>query len=309
MFRNVDLHQSVTHRDFGWFTRVVAPDGFAIEHRSWLGDETRIEETRIEFIWRFDITPAGNTGVIKIYNLLPETVDHFQHGKLVRLEAGWRPISQHSLLVLHGTIVGIKTTELAPSKTVDIHIGDAPEVWNTKVVQHTWPRGVQRSTVFRDLAGMAGLPIRVFEPAQDGPYPRGLAVRGPLKYAMEMVAKDMRSKFYLYNRKFYLLPPGRGIDSNVVWDGRHGLFDLSQRIRVPQDGWLKAMLEGFDPAGWELAAELTPPIGPDTILRVESRDYQGRVRVVQGVHFSDGDRYATIIDAVPLGPNKVVISL
>jgi hypothetical protein len=289
---------------YGWEVRIVAPDGTEFVHSNIpydRGPAGRTEELKIEFEWHFDTTPEPNWGIAKLYNVRPRTLKRFPVGAPVLIKAGWKPPTRNNLLVIRGTIDQIEETwPKGSERTMDLHFSDATEIMLTKHISHTWRRHVKYSTVFQDLVTMSGLKLRKFNPYKDDEYPRGKYFFRPLKWAMEEVAMDMESKFYVYNREIYLMHKDESIPSGVTWNGEKGLADYYQPIRLPADHFPKVHWEGFEPAGWRFPALFTPRVGPDSRIKIEANDFEGNVRVVRGVDFLDGHHFLTVVDAVPL---------
>jgi hypothetical protein len=124
---------------------------------------------------------------------------------------------------------------------------------------------------------------------------------------MRMVARDMRSKLYVYNRQIVLAKPDDTVGDEVVWSQITGLQKIQRAIRGTQDATAKVGYAGYEPVAYRIRNLFTPEVGPDTPLRVidVSPDpfrlmAEGRFRVTRGIHFCDGDAYITEVDVVPI---------
>jgi hypothetical protein len=293
----------------GWVIRVQG-SGQEYVHRSFVHDRmlsALTGEIRIDFTWEFDTTPELNIGTVLLYNLDNSRIEEFKKGGSIQLKCGWQGVTEETRLVIHGTIEAVEDFTEGEMRAFKIIFTDAPEHIHTKIGARTWKPNVSYSRVFLDDAKDLGLPIKLFNPARDGLYRTGMNCFRNIWQHMRMVARDMRSKLYVYNRQIVLAKPDDTVGDEVVWSQITGLQKIQRAIRGTQDATAKVGYAGYEPVAYRIRNLFTPEVGPDTPLRVidVSPDpfrlmAEGRFRVTRGIHFCDGDAYITEVDVVPI---------
>lgn len=152
--------------------------------------------------------------------------------------------------------------------------------------------------------------MELFRPAATPVYERrGKTFFRPGWMALDELARDMESKYYVNNRAIVVLPKGEGIPSDVLLDdGTNGfpIVTRSSRIHEETDGFYKNEYEEFEPADVRVRTMLNPDIGPDTILEIVHEEIGGRYRVIRGEHWSAGNEFLTEFDAVLLEEPEVI---
>jgi hypothetical protein len=292
----------------GWVIRVKG-SGQEYVHRSFIHDRvvsSLTDEVRIDFTWEFDTTPELNIGTVWLYNLENERLDEFKKGGPLTLKASWQGLTEETKLVINGTIEAVEDYTESEMRAFKIIFTDAPEHIHTKISARTWKPNVSYSRVFLDDVKDLGLPLKVFQPARDGLYRSGMNCFRNVWQHMRMVARDMRSKLYVYNREVVLLPPDGTIGQEVTWSQITGLQKIQRAIRNTQDASAKVKFAKYEPVAYRIKNLFTPEVGPDTVIHLMSVEpsmklmVEGKFRVVRGIHYCDGTQYATEVDVVPL---------
>lgn len=304
----------------GWVIKVQGT-GQEYVHRSFVHDRgvsSTTDEIRIDFSWEFDTTPELNIGTVWLYNLENERIAEFPKGGPIRLKLSWQntPVSSSPGLEVFGTVEAIEDFVESEMRAFKIIFTDAPECLQTKVAALSWKPNVKYSRVFLDdfadlqgSSGGSGLPalrLKAFKPARDGIYRSGMNNFRNTWQHMRMVARDMRSKLYVYNREVVLLPPGAPFGPTVTWSQVTGLQKVQRAILNTQDASAKVKYASYEPVAYRMQNLFTPEIGPDSIVRVISVDPsvklmgEGTHRVVRGRHYCHGDQYMTEVDCVPI---------
>lgn len=298
----------VPRQGLGWVIKVKGAGGTEFVHRSFVHDRVLSQvtnEVAIDFEYEFDTTPELNAGIVKLYNLDNRRIEEFPKGGPLELKAAWQGLTEETLLVMHGTVDAVEDYVEGEKRAFKIYFTDGPEVYKS-ISARTWKPGVSYSKVFLDLAKDTGLKVKVFNPAVDKVYRTGMNVFGPTWPAMRMVARDMRSKLYVFNREIYLLKPDGVVGPEVTWSYVTGLQKLQRAVTLTQDARNKLQFAKYEPATHRIKNLFTPEIGPDAVINLLGEEF-GRYRVVRGIHKCDGKEYITEVDAVKLDMTKTQI--
>ena len=288
---------------FGWETRVII-DGVEFVHNSLVshkrggepGPGKRPIEVPIHFFLPFNLLSEAKIGLIRLHNLRNTSARLFEKGKILQLRAGWLPWNRFQILEMDLVIETVNFSERTPTRwTVDVRVGDASERLLTQMVSRTWPRCVRKSRVFRDLIDMLGLPVAIFRIARDGIYRRGKVFYHPLYHAIEELARDTGSLFWIYNREVHVIPPEVALLPSVLLAPGTGLIRVQRALQEEADGLPKIWPQPPDPAIYHVRSFLNPLLRPARHVQVRGKFLRGDFRVVRGAHYYMGERYSTVV--------------
>lgn len=270
----------------GFQTKVTSPTGEVFKVDSWKHDDKN--QQRIPFYWNFDETSSPNIGKVTLTNITNRQIEEFQDRKELRLQMGWLPQGKNDQLIMKGTILNTKTTHMSNRTThaTDITFRDTPLSYHTQYVSRSWSKGVSASQVLKDLIqDEIGTTFSLFKPNREIIYRRGKSFYGSLIKAIQQVASTLRSKFFFFNRRPYLLPP---------------ISTLPQPIELQEQDIVQGLSSKKDKEK-EITCFLNTRIKPSSKVKLNTEQTQGQFRVFSGKHHSpNGKRFRTEIQGVQL---------
>lgn len=262
----------------GFKIKVIPPSGRPFVRKSWQvrgqGSSSQKQIT-ISLDFSFSDTPAPNEGIVSLHNIHNSDIQKFEKDKKIEIKAGWLPQGQNDQLVLEGVIKKVEPYDLEKRHTwaIDVLFYDVKNELFTTQVSKDWGPGTSATTVFQYLVqNELGAQFEVFNPAKSYTYPRGKTIYKPLRIALRNVARDLESKYFIYNRKVYLLPPDTPNGSAGTLSTERG--NLINRQPAKEDGQYK------------VTSLFNTRIKPTSKVKVSSNDVDKSLRIKHGRHYT-----------------------
>ena len=236
-----------------------------------------IEGLDIDFSIEFSDSPEPNIHEITVWNM--ETP--VKKGDRVILNAGYKGDIG---VLCNGFIEDYEIFQGADREVV-LYVGEVVPPYQ-KDIKIAYSPGVKADFVMRDLLSRYGYQIGDFQIFKNISYPYGFAVDGSISEAVERIAKDTESQFYMRKDRLFTKPPKKGYSSGFLLNPDTGLLNSPERMQVN------------DKQGWRVLALMNHRIDVDSIIQVDSRLVNGTFRVIRGRHTSD---FQTEMEVLPYG--------
>lgn len=277
----------------GFRVKLIAPDGTEYQRNSWQVRSTKgvKDQKKITFEFNFSSQPTPNRGVVSIENVKNSDIQKFKKEKKVQLEMGWLPSGQNQPLVIEGLIDDVKPYDMQKRTkwAIDIFFHDVPATFFNKHVSDDWGPGTQAEEVFKSLVyDKLGIEFKTLRPKRQFQYHRGKTIYKPLRQALRNVARDLHSKYFIYNNKAHIMSSKDFVNKTAILNTQKG----NLLNRQPATG-----SEGYNITG--LFSTKIVPMGK---AQVQSNDVNQTLRVLKGRHYSDkaGKKFRTEFTGVPL---------
>lgn len=243
----------------------------------------------IHFQLRFDTEPEPNQATINIFNLADKTVNKFNRGETVILNAGYEAD--------FGTILAGVIDErrsfwqtvrgAGNERILRLEAGDATDKWLQTRISKSYKAGIKASQVIADMTKMFGLEIGAIRLPKDVTYPAGRSFSGPLQAGLRQVVEDCGAKLHISNGAIFVLRPEQGNEIAFVLRHDTGLVESPELIETEEG------------EKWRVISLLNHRFRADSIIKVESRNLTGFCRVVKGEHICADEDFETRMEVVP----------
>lgn len=166
-------------------------------------------------------------------------------------------------------------------KILEMHVGDSVAKWSKVKVCRTWQKNIKASAVINDLINMFELDIGKIEAGTDKKYQSGISFNCKLKVALEQMAKETESDFFLRNGRLYFQSKeDDGIKTGVQLTSKTGLLKKPEKIFIGKQ------------EGWKIKSLFNYKIGSGEFISIESSSLTGDSKVVRGRHYyTDKEAY------------------
>lgn len=175
--------------------------------------------------------------------------------------------------VFLGEIQSHTSKKQGSGRVLEIKAGDKSGLWQSARVSRTWGSGISAVQVMTDILSDLGIQAGKIEPDEPKVYHRGITLNTTLPQAMKQLANDTNSEFYLRNgRAFFQSKSVPGTRTGVLLNSDTGL------IGNPEKSDKK----------WKLKSLFQYRIQAGELVRVQSRELNSDLKVINGKHkFSD----------------------
>lgn len=213
-----------------------------------------------------------------LYNPSGETIASVEnHGNVyqkIQIDAGYE--KDHGVCVI-GEIYKSKVTKNGMDRVLEMQISDSAKNWSQLRVSKTWPKDVKASTVINDLANEFLMPIGVIEPGIDKSFAAGVSFNMKLKSAMEYMARETDSSFFIRaGRIYFQSKKSEGIKTGVFLSPATGLIEKPEKCGN----------------GWKIKSLFNYRIGSGEYISVMSDSFTGDCKVIKGTHsYSDENAF------------------
>ncbi len=235
----------------------------------------------MDFKNSFSIKGSDST-TAHIYNPSKETIESVEPkaglNQTIAIDAGYE--DDHGLCVF-GEIYEFSVNNTGIDRILEMKIHDSTTKWANTRVSKTWPENTKASTVIKDLTGIFGLDLGKTEVGADKVFPRGVSFNVKLKKALEQMAKETGSDFFLRNSRLYFQSAlDKGIKTGVILNEANGLIGRPESRIINNE------------ARWIIKSLFNYKIGPGELIRVESKDFSEDCKVISGNHsYTDAKAY------------------
>lgn len=164
-----------------------------------------------------------NTAKAYIYNPADELITEIINleNKKVIIDAGFE--DDHGVC-FSGEIYKVEIKESKLERMLELKICDSFEKWTTKMISTSWPANVTASTVVNELAEQMQIDQGQIEIKVEKKYPRGLTFNTSLKNALQEMARETKSDFFIRDGRLYFLEKDfPGIKTYLQVDASTGL--------------------------------------------------------------------------------------
>jgi len=208
-----------------------------------------------------------NPSVETFKNAAPEGSGKKNTKKTITIDAGYE--TDHGICLV-GEINSATVKRSGINKILEMKIGDSTDKWTEKEINRTWPENVKASTIINDMVNEFGLNIGKVEVKNDKEYKRSITYTKKLRTAIESMAKETSSHFFLRNGWIYFVPESdNGRSTGVLLNAATGLLEESD-----ESGSGKIIKSLFNYR-----------IGPGETIEVGTREKSEKYKVVKGKHY------------------------
>lgn len=242
----------------------------------------------IHFQLRFDNEAEPNVAVIDVFNLSQETINKFNRGQNVILNAGYEGDSG---TILAGTIDEVSSfwevgRGSGNERIMRLEVNDALGRWTSTNINKTYKAGIKASQIIRDMLNMFGLEIGALQLPNDVNYENGRTFSGTLQTALLQVVSDTGARLHISNGAIFVQPSDKGERIAFVLGADTGLIESPERI------------DSEEGERWRVTSLLNYRIKPNTIIKIDSINTQGFFRVVKGEHVCGDQDFDTRMEVV-----------
>lgn len=280
----------------GWETNLSAsaskPDGiFGRVVKITTNGLTLTDALDIEFEVPFDDETEANEASIIIYNLTNTTVKKLKPDKEITITAGY---GSDTGVIFTGVISTVNTKWSGLDRITTIKALDSENQKERDIESISFKAGVKASYILKTLVGKLGLPIAVFKVKRDHSYSEAVTVSGSLQGNIKQYAEVCGVSAYINKRKVYVQHLSEGSNLNFVVDVENGLIDSPESFteEVANEDYTDAV------EGVTFRMLLEHRITTASIIRLKSRDYNGKYRVRSGKHSCNESEFVTEITAI-----------
>lgn len=228
-----------------------------------------MKDYNLEATIPFDADLLPNEAEIRIWNLSRETLAAFESNMKLTVNAGYEGDAG---LVFSGMISSVQTAWDGVDQVTTIHALDSEDFSKRKKRDMAFAKGTYASSIIRQLASLAGLPVAMLELKKDYQYKNGYADSGILTDMIKKVADACATGVYINKGKLYV---------RDLYKGASSLFKLSKTtglIGTPEP------FQDENVKGYNLKQQLQYRVTTASIIDVDSSVYQGRLYVRGGTH-------------------------
>lgn len=236
----------------------------------------------IDFSVEFSNSPEPNVHEISIWNTSEDTKALIKKGLPVILTAGYGD-DIGSIAV--GTVGSFEVVRHDIDNELKLLVGDGIESWLNQTVTRSYKANISALSVVNDLLSSFGLEVGKVSLGANITYANGISFNTTLNNAIKQVAKDTKSKFYIKNGVVFLVNESFNITTGFLLNKDTGLIGTPEKIEI--DG----------KTGWKIQCLLNHRLSTDSLLQVQSRSFNGNVKVIKGKHDSN---FITEVEVVEL---------
>lgn len=267
------------------------------------GQSLFVDNHRIKFSTNKTSGTALNTSEIEIYNLSPESFGFIRafagEEVYVRLDAGYEGDIKN---LVRGTVSAIKNVFEGQDRITKVTIKEGYTNAKEAKTSTAFPTETSHSHIFTILKRDLGLPNGVVilpKTSIKAPW----SFQGKTVDAFKKLALDTNSSFSLQNSTIHFMPLDTGKLTEVSkFTPQTGLIGsptkLDNSSGVAQDN------KAAPTVGIKFKVLLDGAIIPNTLVRIESREFDGVFKVQKVSHSGDfrGNEWFTLCEATQLSP-------
>lgn len=242
----------------------------------------------IDFRVPFDTDDKPDVSEITIYNLKDDTVNSIKNKGYVILEAGYE--GQVGSL-LSGKIENIDSIRNGLEKEVKITVSDGGLEYRNSKVNKTYKENVNIQYIMNDLALIAGFEVGMIAPVKNIVFPLGKSVNGYIEPVLKELARSSDSKMYIKDNRLFIRDKDEGTETGFVLSASSGLIGSIEPVREENE-------KGKEKIKYKGRCYLNHNINKDTIIKVESKNYNGFLRIESGEH--SGNSFETSFTGIPV---------
>ncbi len=245
-----------------------------------------------EFEVNFDDNTQANSAEIRIYNLNNTTINRFVNKQSITIQAGY---GNDNGIIFDGYITSKKTLWEGVDKITTIRALDDSKRYNRNVESISYRAGTKASYILSDLCKRVGLPIAVFKTIRDYTYKDEVTVDGGLSENIINYADICGVSAYVCKSKIYVRPLNEGDNTRFTLSDSTGLLSVSEFEETKTSKEFgEETVKGFD-----VEMLLQYRLQTASIIKLNSRNYQGEFRVKEGQHIYSGDEFKTTAKLLP----------
>ena len=245
-----------------------------------------------EFEVNFDDNTQANSAEIRIYNLSNVTINRFVNKQSITIQAGY---GNDNGIIFDGYITSKKTLWQGVDKITTIRALDDSKRYNRNVESISYKAGTNASYILSDLCKRVGLPIAVFKTIRDYTYKDEVTVDGGLSENIINYADICGVSAYVCKSKIYVRPLNEGDNTRFTLSDSTGLLSVSEFEETKTSKEFgEETVKGFD-----VEMLLQYRLQTASIIKLNSRNYQGEFRVKEGQHIYSGDEFKTTAKLLP----------
>lgn len=245
-----------------------------------------------EFEVNFDDNTQANNAEIRIYNLSNATINRFVNKASITIQAGY---GNDNGIIFDGYITSKKTLWQGVDKITTIRALDDSKRYNRNVESISYRAGTKASYILSDLCKRVGLPIAAFKTIRDYTYKDEVTVDGGLSENIVNYADICGVSAYVCKSKIYVRPLNEGDNTRFTLSDSTGLLSVSEFEETKTSKEFgEETVKGFD-----VEMLLQYRLQTASIIKLNSRNYQGEFRVKEGQHIYSGDEFKTTAKLLP----------
>lgn len=244
---------------------------------------------------KFSRKSSDDVATVKIYNLNRESLMLFKQNQKINIIAGY---DEEFGPIFPGVISSVETKIEGQDQLTKIGVKLNDGKWLKKTVNKTWGLNSDTKTIVTDLINMSGFKAGkiMINPSDNQVYRKGKTFSKTIKRALEELAKDIKYKLYTSNKRIYFLPRDKSGKKIVKLNVKTGLVGSPKEVDASNDNKTNKKQK------LKIQSLLRYDIHPDTIIDLESRDFNGKYVVIKGNHKAEGiNQFTTEIEVEKYG--------
>lgn len=252
---------------------------------------TLTNDLDLEFTVPFDDDTEANEAEIKIYNLSKKTIGLLKTNKEISITAGY---GKDTGVIFVGAISAVKTKWSGRDKVTTIKAIDDVSLEERDIESISFKAGVKASYILKTLVGKLNLPIAVFKTRRDHTYTEAVTVQGGLMSNIEQYAEVCGVSAYINKRKVYVRHLSDGDDLGFTVNVDTGLIGSPEEFteEINNEDYTETV------EGVKFKMLLEHRITTASIIKLKSRDFNGKFRVREGQHVCTESDFYTEITAI-----------
>lgn len=214
---------------------------------------------------------SPNTAKLQVWNLSNENLKILDgEDCIVELKAGY---DRNDTLILVGNITAVTTTPENADRMTEIAVMDGRVELRDTAVSLSLNGPVNCLDLYKQVAGMMGLPIVFADDLTYAIFPNGFAYVGKAKGILQKIAEYCGHSWTIQNQIIQVTWPGRAISPRAfMLNSDTGLIGIPKRITIGT-GTNKSQ------TGWEIEYFLNGAIGVNDVIQLSSSTANGYYRV------------------------------
>lgn len=233
----------------------------------------------IDFMYYFDDAIENNVSEINLWNVNDDTVNSIKKGTPIILNAGYE---NDIGVILIGLVGDFEINYYSVDKELKLYVSDGYSLWGVNI-KKTY-ENMKADRIITDLLNTIGLKIGKVEVTNNISYKK-LILNNTAENALNQIAKDTNSKFYIQNGRGYFVARDYADNNIVLLNKDSGLLGSPTRTLIDEK------------IGWKVNCLLEHRIVVGSYIQVESKTANGNFRVIKGSHNSD---FTTEMEVLPI---------
>lgn len=234
----------------------------------------------------FEDSDEPPVATVKVTNLSTGTRNNIKKDDPVILNAGYRGDVG---CILVGKVVGLKHKHNNVDWLSTLTVQPCGEEILRSLVNKTYAENTKALAMVKDLLNIFGVEVARCELSKNITYPRGRVCRGILKQILnEIVVSECKSKFIVRpTGQTYVMKDEDGINNGLTISPETGLLRANdEQIPIPIETKANSQKTSEEREEDTIARTclLNYNISTDEIIKLQSRDLNGRFIVVKGKH-------------------------